>query len=220
MEDRQHELNVTYGTFWKVKQKGCSVEGLRALTARKPVHAGGVVLRKRWRSRRPIAKHAPHAFLGESGIPYVAAHLGSRPAMGAQSIQDLLSCKRIRRLDMPEVVFLLSAGERFAEGAGGDVADPVGYAGPFQHFGCQCFHGTCREIHRVPNATSLKASILAHQTSAEDAGRAAQAAGVKTLVLSHLIPPDDPEVTEQMWIDAAHTHFRGPVIVGKDLLEV
>ena len=73
----------------------------------------GWSLRKRWRSRRPIAKHAPHAFLDESGIPYVAAHLGSRPAMGAQSIQDLLSCKRIRRLDMPEVVFLLSAGERF-----------------------------------------------------------------------------------------------------------
>ena len=77
-----------------------------------------------------------------------------------------------------------------------------------------------RLVARVPNATSLKASIIAHQTSAEDAGRAAQAAGVKTLALSHLVPADDPEVTEQMWIDAAHTHFRGPVIVGKDLLEV
>jgi ribonuclease BN (tRNA processing enzyme) len=73
---------------------------------------------------------------------------------------------------------------------------------------------------RVPNAATLKRSIVAHQTSAEDAGRAAQAAGVKILVLSHLVPPDDPEVTEQMWIDAAHTYFRGPVIVGKDLLEV
>ena len=44
----------------------------------------------------------------------------------------------------------------------------------------------------------LKESIIAHQTSAEDAGRVAQAAGVKTLVLTHLVPPDDPEVTEQM----------------------
>lgn len=77
-----------------------------------------------------------------------------------------------------------------------------------------------RLVARVPNATSLKASIIAHQTSAEDAGRAAQAAGVKTLVLSHLVPSDDPEVTEQMWMDAAHTYFRGSVIVGKDLLEV
>jgi len=77
-----------------------------------------------------------------------------------------------------------------------------------------------RLVARVPNAPALKASILAHQTSVEDAGRIAQAAGVKTLVLSHLVPPDDPEVTEQMWIDAARVYFRGPVIVGKDLLEV
>jgi ribonuclease BN (tRNA processing enzyme) len=46
----------------------------------------------------------------------------------------------------------------------------------------------------------------------------AQVARVKTLVLSHLVPPDDPAVTEQMWIDAARTPFRGRVIVGKDLL--
>jgi ribonuclease BN (tRNA processing enzyme) len=77
-----------------------------------------------------------------------------------------------------------------------------------------------RLVARVPNAATLKQSILAHQTSAEDAGRVARAAGVKTLVLSHLVPAEDPEVTEQMWIDAARVHFRGPVIVGKDLLEI
>jgi ribonuclease BN (tRNA processing enzyme) len=77
-----------------------------------------------------------------------------------------------------------------------------------------------RLVDRVPNATALKASIIAHQTSAADAGRVAQEAGVKILVLSHLVPADDPEVTDQMWIDAARTHFRGSVIVGKDLLEI
>jgi ribonuclease BN (tRNA processing enzyme) len=77
-----------------------------------------------------------------------------------------------------------------------------------------------RLVARVPNAAALKASILAHQTSAEDAGRIAQMAGIKTLVLSHLVPPDDPQVTEKMWIDAAQTHFRGTVIVGRDLLEI
>ena len=75
-----------------------------------------------------------------------------------------------------------------------------------------------RLVARVPNAAALKASILAHQTSAGDAGRIAQAAGVKTLVLSHLVPPDDPEVSEQAWRDAARKHFRGRVIVGRDLL--
>jgi ribonuclease BN (tRNA processing enzyme) len=77
-----------------------------------------------------------------------------------------------------------------------------------------------RLVARVTNATALKTSILAHQTSAEDAGRIAQDAGVKTLVLSHFVPPDDPAVTDAMWLDAARRHFRGTVILGKDLLEV
>jgi ribonuclease BN (tRNA processing enzyme) len=48
----------------------------------------------------------------------------------------------------------------------------------------------------------------------------AQAAGVKTLVLSHFVPPDDAAITDDMWLAAARTHFRGTVIVGKDLLEI
>jgi ribonuclease BN (tRNA processing enzyme) len=77
-----------------------------------------------------------------------------------------------------------------------------------------------RLVGRVPNATRLKESIVAHQTSAEDAGRIAQAAGVKTLVLSHFVPADDPQVTERMWIEAARSRFRGTVILGRDLLEI
>jgi ribonuclease BN (tRNA processing enzyme) len=77
-----------------------------------------------------------------------------------------------------------------------------------------------RLVARVQNAAALKTSILAHQTSAEDAGRIAQEAGVKTLVLSHFVPPDDPEVTDAMWLEAAKRQFRGTVIVGRDLLEV
>ena len=80
--------------------------------------------------------------------------------------------------------------------------------------------GVDRLVARVPNASALKQSILSHHTSAEDAGRVAQAAGVKTLVLSHLVPPDDPAITDEMWIEAARLHFRGTVIVGKDLLEI
>ena len=77
-----------------------------------------------------------------------------------------------------------------------------------------------RLVSRVPSAATLRTSILSYQTSAEDAGRVAQAAGVRTLVLSHLIPPDDPTVTVQMWTAAAQSTFRGTVIVGRDLLEV
>ena len=67
---------------------------------------------------------------------------------------------------------------------------------------------------------ALRRSILSHHTTAEDAGRVAQAAGVKLLVLSHLVPADDPAVTKEMWIDAARKHFHGSIVVGSDLLEV
>ena len=77
-----------------------------------------------------------------------------------------------------------------------------------------------RLVARVPSAGMLKKHLIASHTSAEDAGRVAQAAGVKTLVLSHLVPADDPAVTDEMWIDAARVHFRGRVILGKDLLEI
>ena len=73
---------------------------------------------------------------------------------------------------------------------------------------------------RVPNHPGLKQHLLASHTSAEDAGRVAQEAGVKLLVLSHLVPADDPAVTDEMWIAAARTRFSGRIIVGRDLLEI
>ena len=80
--------------------------------------------------------------------------------------------------------------------------------------------GVDRLVARVPNAPNLRRHLLSHHTPAEEAGRLAQAAGVKTLVLSHLVPPDDPEITEDMWRDAARVHFRGHVVVGRDLAEI
>jgi ribonuclease BN (tRNA processing enzyme) len=77
-----------------------------------------------------------------------------------------------------------------------------------------------RLIADVPNAPDLKRSILSHHTTAEDAGRVAQAAGVRTLVLSHLVPAEDPSVSDEMWIASARRHFSGRVILGRDLLEV
>ena len=80
--------------------------------------------------------------------------------------------------------------------------------------------GVDRLVAGVANAVTLKQSILSHHTSAEDAGRVAKKAGVKTLVLSHFVPPEDPEITDRMWIDAASAHFDGKIVVGKDLLEI
>ena len=72
----------------------------------------------------------------------------------------------------------------------------------------------------VPNAATLRRHLLASHTSAEDCGRVAAAAGVKTLVLSHFVPADDPLVTEKMWADTARQDFTGTIIVGRDLMEI
>src|SRR6266446_10334436 len=66
-----------------------------------------------------------------------------------------------------------------------------------------------RLVATVQNAATLKKHIIDSHTSVEDCGRVAAAAGVKTLVLSHIVPKDDLSITDQMWIDAARTHFKG-----------
>lgn len=73
---------------------------------------------------------------------------------------------------------------------------------------------------RAPNAARLIEHIRASHTSTEDAGRIAAEAGVKTLVLSHLAPGDDPSITDAQWSEGARKHFNGQVIVGKDLMEI
>jgi ribonuclease BN (tRNA processing enzyme) len=80
--------------------------------------------------------------------------------------------------------------------------------------------GVDRLAARVPNHPGLKQHLLASHTSAEDAGRVAQEAGVKLLVLSHLVPADDAAITDEMWVAAARTHYRGRVLVGRDLMEI
>lgn len=75
-------------------------------------------------------------------------------------------------------------------------------------------------VARNPNASALKKHLLDSHTAAEDCGKIAAAAGVKTLVLSHLVPGGDSSITDQMWIDAAGKFFRGRIVVGKDLMEI
>lgn len=80
--------------------------------------------------------------------------------------------------------------------------------------------GVDRLVAFSPNATTLKKHIIDSHTPVEEVGQVAAAAGVKTLVLSHLVPADDDRLTDQIWIDLARTHFRGQIIVGKDLMEI
>ncbi|HEV2722006.1 MAG TPA: MBL fold metallo-hydrolase, partial [Thermoanaerobaculia bacterium] len=58
--------------------------------------------------------------------------------------------------------------------------------------------------------------LMSYHTSAEEAGDMATAAGVRMLVLTHLIPAN----AEGTFAERAAAHFRGKVVVGRDLLRV
>jgi len=75
-------------------------------------------------------------------------------------------------------------------------------------------------VRRLPNATRLRAHLLTAHTVSEDVGRIAAQAGVKTLVLSHFVPGDDPSITDDQWAQDVRKHFKGQIIVGKDLMEI
>ena len=75
-------------------------------------------------------------------------------------------------------------------------------------------------VRSLPDRERLTRSVLSHHTTAEQAGQVAAEAGVKLLVLSHLVPAGDPDVPDAEWIAAARRHFSGPIIVGHDLIEI
>src|SRR4051794_36864289 len=75
-------------------------------------------------------------------------------------------------------------------------------------------------VRRNPNAATLFEHLKASHTLVEDVGRIAAQAGVKNLVLNHFVPADDPSITEADWTDGARKHFSGPIVVGRDLMEI
>jgi len=75
-------------------------------------------------------------------------------------------------------------------------------------------------LQRNPNAATLRQHLVTTHTTPEDAGRVATAARVGHLVLSHLVPGDDPSVTDEIWLAAARSTYAGRITVGKDLMEL
>ena len=68
------------------------------------------------------------------------------------------------------------------------------------------------------NAEGVWNHIVGTHTSTEDAGRMAAEAGVKTLVLNHLLPGALLPVGDETYLAGVRKHFAGEVIVGKDLM--
>lgn len=75
-------------------------------------------------------------------------------------------------------------------------------------------------LKRLPNAKRLREHLMASHTLPEDVGKIAAQARVKILVLSHFVPGDDATITDDLWSEGVRKHFKGRVVVGKDLLEV
>ncbi len=62
----------------------------------------------------------------------------------------------------------------------------------------------------------VAARLKSYHTSAEEAGQIAAAAGVKTLVLTHLIPAN----ADETFRERAARHFKGEIVVGRDLMKI
>ena len=75
-------------------------------------------------------------------------------------------------------------------------------------------------LTRTGGGEKLGHHLTASHTTITDVGRIAAGAGVGRLVLNHLVPVDFPPFTDADWQDRAALHFAGPVIVGKDGLEI
>jgi ribonuclease BN (tRNA processing enzyme) len=80
--------------------------------------------------------------------------------------------------------------------------------------------GVEKLVSRLPNAKRLREHLMAAHTLPEGVGRIAAQAGVKTLVLSHFVPGDDPSITDEQWAESVRKYFNGRIIVGKDLMEI
>lgn len=65
------------------------------------------------------------------------------------------------------------------------------------------------------DSPEVAARLKAYHTSAEEAGQVATRAEVKMLVLSHLVPGD----ADATFLERAGKHFKGKIVVGRDLMK-
>lgn len=69
------------------------------------------------------------------------------------------------------------------------------------------------------NAPGLYDHLIHSHATTEQVGRVAAEAGVKKLVLTHLVP-GDPAITDAMWLAGVRRHYQGEAVVGRDLMAV
>jgi ribonuclease BN (tRNA processing enzyme) len=75
-----------------------------------------------------------------------------------------------------------------------------------------------RRLERLPNFEAIRNHLASSHSTPEQVGQIATRAGVRTLVLSHLVP-GDLDLTESDWEARVRPHFAGDVVCGVDLDE-
>jgi ribonuclease Z len=68
----------------------------------------------------------------------------------------------------------------------------------------------------IANTAQITRDILNYHSSPEQAADAAKAAGVKQLVLNHIVPPMPMRFAYPAFLGDAPAHFAGPITVGED----
>jgi ribonuclease BN (tRNA processing enzyme) len=155
----------------------------------------------------------------------VAAHDFDQPGLVMQNDDVKVTCARVRhppieqayayRFDVKDRSIVFSGDTAYAPELAAFAKGADVLVHEIMHLG-----GLEALLKRVPNAATLREHLLASHTLPEDVGRIAAAADVKTLVLSHFVPGDDPSISDEMWAEGVRKHYRGRIVVGKDLMEV
>jgi len=167
--------------------------------------------------------------IGDEGRPdlrkLVTAHEFDAPGPVMQSADVKVTAARVRhppivhayayRFDAADRAIVISGDtttspELIALARGADVL-----VSEVMHLG-----GLETLLKKVPNAATLREHLLASHIVTEDLGRLAAAAAVKTLVLTHFVPPDDNSIPDDMWMEGVRKHYKGEIVVGRDLLEI
>jgi ribonuclease BN (tRNA processing enzyme) len=155
----------------------------------------------------------------------VTAHEFSEPGPVMQNADVRVSCARVRHPPIKEAyAYRFDCADRSIVISGDTTVSPelVALAKGADVLVCEAMHlgGLENLLKKVPNAATLREHLLASHIVTEDIGKLAAEAGVKTLVLSHLVPSDDPSITDAMWEEGVRKHYGGTIVVGRDLMEL
>jgi len=175
-------------------------------------------LRKLVRVHEFEAPGQPPPYPGEGGAGQASATVFDRDGLRVSAVRvrhPPITHAYAYRFDAPDRSIVLSGDttyspELIALASGAEVL-----VHEVMHLG-----GLDRLLARNPNAPTLRKHLIDSHTTTEQVGRVAAEARVKTLVLSHLVPGDDPSITDAMWTEDVRKNFSGEIVVGRDLMTI